>query len=76
MIIEDNRLIIAKEITDDMLDDLIKNINNDKITHIQIDTDEISSLCLQQLFYIAKTKKVEINNNFIEKFFENIKYID
>jgi len=75
MIIKENRLIIAEEITDESLDKLIQNINNDEIEVIQIDTDNISSLCLQQLFCIAKDKKVEVNNSFIAKFFENINYI-
>jgi len=75
MTIEENRLIIAEETTDEALDELIQNINKDEIEVIQIDTDNISSLCLQQLFCIAKDKKVEVNNPFMAKFFENINYI-
>ena len=75
MTIQENRLIIDSELTDDALDELIDNINKSEIEVIQIDTDNITSLCLQQLFCIAKYKKMEINNSFIAKFFENINYI-
>ena len=74
MTIEKNRLIIADETTDEMLEELRENLKKDEIEIIQIDTDNISSLCLQQLFCIAKEKKLEINNSFIEKFFDNIHY--
>ena len=75
MRIEENRLIIAEETTDEMLDELLENIKKDEVEVIQIDTDNISSLCLQQIFCIANKKKVEVNNTFIEKFFVNINHI-
>ena len=75
MRIEENILILDQEISDDMVDQLIENINNEEVESIQIDTDNISSLAIQQLLCVAKEKKMIINNSFIEKFFENINYL-
>lgn len=74
MLIEENRLILEEEISDFMLDELIKNINKKKVEIIEINIDNISSLALQQLFCISKEKKVVCNNSFVAKFFENIKF--
>jgi hypothetical protein len=75
MQIENDQLILDNEINDEMLDDLIQYLNDDNIKQIVIDTDNISSLALQQLFCIEKDKKVKINDMFIAKFFENITHI-
>ncbi len=74
MTIEEDRLIIEDETTDEALEELIEMLNNPEVQIVQIDTDNISSLCLQQIFCVAKEKKIEINNSFIEKFFDNINY--
>ena len=76
MHIEENRLIIADEVVDDDIEELKEHINNESVEIIQIDTDNISSLCLQQLFCVAKDKTMDINNSFLEKFFENISYTE
>lgn len=67
-----NRLILDTEINDDMLFDFMMTLHNSSLEVVQIETDHISSLALQQLFFIQKTKEIICNNSFLEKFFENI----
>lgn len=70
MRIEDNKLIIENELTDDMIDTILENIN--KVETIQIDTDAISSLAFQQILCFHNKKEIICNNTFLSKFFENI----
>jgi len=74
MVIEKNKLIINNEITDDMIEELIEAIHNKNVEIIEINTQNISSLALQQLFCIQKSKAMITHNSSIEKFFENITY--
>lgn len=67
-------LILEEEINDSNFDEFIKKINNDRIEIIQIETDNIGSLAVQQLFCINKEKKIICNNNFLSLFFKNIEY--
>ena len=75
MQIEQNKLIIDGEITDEMLEELIEKINNQDVQIIELNTNNISSLALQQLFCIDKEKTVQVNDLFMAKFFENIIYV-
>ena len=72
MRIEENKLILEDEINDDMLEELISLLQTQNLETIQIDTNNISSLALQQLFCISKDIKVIVSDPFIAKFFENI----
>lgn len=72
MRIEMNRLILDQEINDEMLFDFMTVLHSDAVEVVQIDTDNISSLALQQLFCAEKTKEIVCNNVFLEKLFENI----
>lgn len=75
MRIEDNKLIIDEELNDEMLNSFIKKINKKSVEIIELNTDNISALALQQLFCISKDKKLICNNSFISKFFENVNII-
>lgn len=70
MRIEENKLIIENELTDDMIDNFIENAN--KVEVIQIDTDAISSLVFQQILCFHNKKEIVCNNSYLSKFFENI----
>jgi hypothetical protein len=74
MKIEENILILEGEITDEMLDEFIKLSKTKDLESIVIDTDNISSLILQQLFCISKDMKIICNDSFIGKFFDNIQF--
>ena len=74
MKIEKNILILKDEINDEMLDELISLLQTDDLETIQIDTNNISSLALQQLFCKSKNIKVITNDPFIAKFFDNIEF--
>ncbi|PHO08968.1 hypothetical protein [Malaciobacter canalis] len=71
---EGNKLVLKEEINDGMLEDFISKINNKRIEIIQIETDNICALALQQLFCINKEKEIICKNNFLSLFFENIEY--
>ena len=74
MKIEENKLILEDEISDDMVDELIALLQTDGLETIQIDTNNIGSLVLQQLFCISKDIKVVVDDPFVAKFFENIEF--
>ena len=74
MKIEENKLILENEISDDMVDELIALLQTDDLETIQIDTNNIGSLALQQLFCASKDIKVVVDDHFIAKFFENIEF--
>jgi hypothetical protein len=67
-----NKLILDQEINDEMLFDFMTMLHSDEVEVIQVDTNNISSLALQQLFCAEKTKEIVCNNSFIEKLFSNI----
>jgi len=70
MRIDENKLIIEDELTDDMIDSFLENA--DKVEIIQIETDAISSLVFQQILCLHNKKEIICNNSFLSKFFENI----
>lgn len=72
MRIEINKLILDEEINDEMLFDFMTILHSDVVEVVQIETDNISSLALQQLFCVEKTKEIVCNNIFLKKLFENI----
>ena len=75
MKIEDNVLILDDEVNDSMLQEFISLANKDSLESIIIDSDNISSLVLQQLFCLKDIKKVVCNEPFLEKFFDNIQLV-
>ena len=72
MEIVENKLVINTEVNDEMLEELKNNLS--KVDEIEINTEDITSLALQQIICVQKDKKVIINNQFIAQFFEDVKY--
>ena len=75
MKIEDSVLILEDEVNDDMLEEFIDLANKKKVKSIQIDTDNISSLVVQQLFCIKESKQVICNDSFLAKFFDDVRFV-
>ncbi len=74
MKIEENMLILDDEINDDMLNEFIELTKTKGLESIIIDTDNISSLVLQQIFCVSKDIKIVCNDPFIAKFMDNIQF--
>jgi len=74
MRIEENTLILDEEVNDEMLEDFIVLVKDEKVENIQIDTDNISSLVMQQIFCLESTKHIVCNDPFMAKFIENISF--
>lgn len=75
MKIEDNVLILDDEVNDAMLDEFLSLANKKKVKSILIESDNISSLVVQQLFCIKESKKVICKDPFLAKFFDDVKLI-
>ena len=75
MRVEENVLLLENEVNDEMLDEFISMAKSNEVESIVITTDNISSLVLQQLFCIKKTKNVTCEDPFLSKFFDDIKYV-
>ena len=75
MRVEDGILILDSEVNDEMLDEFLTNANKKKVKSILIETDNISSLVVQQIFCIRETKDVVCNDPFLAKFFDDVKLV-
>ena len=74
MKIEDNILVLDSDIDDEMMDEFLTLVENKAVESIQIETDNISSLVMQQLFCIKDNKKIVCNDPFLAKFFDDVRY--
>ena len=74
MKIEDNTLVLDTDLDDDMMDEFLSLVNDEKVESITIETDNISSLVMQQLFCIKDNKKIVCNDPFLAKFFDDVRY--
>ena len=72
MRIEDNILILDIDIDDDMMDEFLTLVENEVVESIVIETDNVSSLVMQQLFCIKEDKKIVCNDPFLAKFFDDV----
>ena len=72
MKIEDNILILDIDMDDEMMDEFLKLADNKDIESIVIESDNISSLIMQQLFCLKQTKKIVSNDPFLAKFFDDV----
>ena len=75
MRVEDNNLILDEEVNNEMLEEFMKLSSKKKLKTIVIETDNISSLVVQQLFCIAKEKKILCNDPFLNKFFDDVRLV-
>ena len=76
MKIEDRVLILSGDINDAMVDEFIEMVNKNDVKTIKIETNNISSLVMQQLFCKEANGEKEIicDDVFLTKFFRNIGY--
>jgi hypothetical protein len=76
MKIEGKILILDGDIEDAMVNEFIEIINKNDIETIKLETNNISSLVMQQLFCIKANEEKEIvcNDVFLAKFFKNVGY--
>ena len=75
MRVEDGVLILDSEVSDEMLDEFLDLSNQDDVKSILIETDNISSLVIQQLFCIRESKEVICDDEFLGKFFDDVKLV-
>jgi len=75
MKVEDGVLILDSEVNDEMLDEFLSLSNQDDVKSVLIETDNISSLVIQQLFCLRETKEVVCNDEFLSKFFDDVKLV-
>ena len=75
MKIEENTLIIDQPLDDDALDDTASAINQKEIEVIRIEDDNLSSSIVQLLWCASKDKKIEIQSEFLNNFFTNVKSV-
>ena len=75
MKVEDGVLILDSEVNDEMMDEFLNLSNSDDVKSVLIETDNISSLVIQQLFCLKETKEVVCNDEFLAKFFDDVKLV-
>ena len=73
MRVDENKLILESEVNDMMLDEFIELAYDEKVTDIIIETDNVSSLIVQQLFCLKQSKNLICNDPFLQHFFEDIR---
>jgi len=71
MKIENNVLIIDEALNDEKIEELMVALNQDEIDTIKIENDELSSGIVQVLW--CSQKKIDVESEFLSKFFENVK---
>lgn len=75
MEIIDNTLHISKDLTDDMVEGFLEVANSQDVKIIKIESSVITSAIMQALFCLSKTKKIELADSSLQKFFENIEFV-
>jgi hypothetical protein len=75
MKIEGSNLILENEVNDDMMVEFISLANGKDIKSITINTDNISSLVVQQLLCLKSSKEIICNDSFLLKFFQDVKLV-
>jgi len=74
MRIEENVLIVDEPILEDKVDEFEVSVNQPQIEKIVIENDDLHASAMQILWCLDK--KIEVNSDFLEKFFENVKVMD
>ena len=70
-----NTLHVSKDLTDDMVEGFLEIANTKDVKTIKIDSNIITSAIMQALFCLSKTKKIELADSSLQKFFENIEFV-
>ncbi len=72
MEVKDGILVLEDEVSDEMLDEFISLAKS--ADSISVETDNIGSLVVQQLFCMKDSKNIACNNSFIAKFFDDVRF--
>lgn len=72
MKIENDNLIIENEILEDMTEEFYATANQENIKKIVVKTPDIASSIVQILWCLKPKKEIIIEDQFLEKFFENV----
>jgi hypothetical protein len=75
MKIEENTLIIDQPLDDDALEEISATVDQEKIKIIKVENDNLSSSIIQLLWCASKDKKIEIQSEFLNNFFTNVKSV-
>jgi predicted transcriptional regulator len=73
MRIENNVLIIDDILEDDDVAEFYEATKQDEIEVIRVEAENISAGAVQILWNLKDNKKIEIEGEFLKKFFENVK---
>ena len=73
MKIENDTLIIDEPLDDDALEETKIAISQDGIKTISVENDDISTSIVQLLWCVSEDKKIEIQSEFLDNFFTNVK---
>jgi len=71
MRIEENVLIVDEPILEDKVDEFEASVNQAQIEKIVIEEDDLHASAIQILWCLDK--EVEVESEFLQKFFENVK---
>ena len=72
MKIENDSLIIEEEILEDMTEEFYAAANQENIKKIVVKTADVASSIVQILWCLKPKKEIVIEDQFLEKFFENV----
>jgi predicted transcriptional regulator len=73
MRIDNNILIIDDVLEDDDVAEFYEATKQDEIEVIRVEVENISAGAVQILWNLKESKKIEIEGEFLKKFFENVK---
>ena len=73
MRIENNVLIVDDILEDDDVAEFYEATKQDEIEVIRVEAENISAGAVQILWNLKDNKKIEIEGEFLKKFFENVK---
>ena len=73
MRIDNNILIIDEVLEDENIQEFYEATKQDEIEIIRVEAENISAGAVQILWNLKERKKIEIESEFLSKFFENVK---
>ena len=73
MNVDGDKLIIDDKIDAEDYEELLELASNDEVKQIIVDTNDIHPAIFQILFVLSKEKKIVIEDEFNQRFFENLK---
>jgi predicted transcriptional regulator len=73
MRIENNTLIIDNVLENENITEFYEATKQEEIEIIKVEVETISAGAVQILWSLTNSKKIEIESDFLKKFFENVK---